>query len=76
MRNLSIAGKINVFKTLAILKIVYLTLGKTIPNIIIQELNKILKEFIWKTGNTKIKHDTLRKNYEKGSLKMLISYTK
>ena len=42
---------------------------KTIPNSIIQELNKIQKEFIWKTRNPKIKHDTLCKNYENGGLK-------
>ena len=69
MRDLSIAGKITVFKTLAISKIVHLGLEKTIPNLIIQELNKIQKEFIWKTRNPKIKHDTLCKNYENGDLK-------
>ena len=40
---------------------------KTISNSIIQELNKIQKEFIWKTRNPKIKHDTL--NYENAGLK-------
>ena len=43
MRDLSIAGKITVFKTLAISKIVHLALVKTIPNSIIQELGKIKK---------------------------------
>ena len=42
---------------------------KTIPSSIIQELNKIQKEFIWKTRNPKIKHGTLCKNYENGGLK-------
>ena len=69
MRDLSIAGKITVCKTLAILKLVHLALVKTIPNSIIQELNKIQKEFIWKTRNPKIKHYTLCKNYENGGLK-------
>ena len=55
MRDLSIVGKIIVFKTLAISKIVHLGLEKTIPNLIILELNKIQKEFIWKTRNPKIK---------------------
>ena len=63
MRELSIAGKITVFKTLALLK--------TIPNSIIQELSKTQKEFICKTCNPKIKHDTLCKNYENGSLKII-----
>ena len=43
MRDLSIVGKITVFKTLAISKIVHLALVKTIPNSIIRELNKIQK---------------------------------
>ena len=69
MRDLSIAGKITVFKTLAISKIVHLALVKTIPNSIIQEFNKIQNEFIWKACNPKIKHDTLCKNLENGGLK-------
>ena len=77
MRDLSIASKITVFKTLAISKIVHLALVKTIPNSIIQELSKIQKEFIWKTRNPKIKHDTLCKNYENGGLKNVdITYKK
>ena len=47
----------------------HLALVKTIPNSIIQEPNKIQKEFIWKTRNPKIKHNTLCKNYENGGLK-------
>ena len=58
MRELSITGKIIVFKTLAISKIVHLALAKTIPNSIIQELSKIQNKFICKTRNPKIKHDT------------------
>ena len=56
-------------KTLAISKIVHFALVETTPNSIIQELNKIQKEFIRKTHNPKIKHDTLCKNYENGGLK-------
>ena len=44
-------------------------LVKAIPNSIIKELSKIQKEFIRKTRNPKIKHDTLCKNYENGGLK-------
>ena len=63
-------GKITVFKSLAISKIVHLALVKTIPNLIIQELNKIQKEFIWKTRNPKIKIMKMEVS------KMLISCTK
>ena len=69
MRNLSIAGKITVFKTLAISKIVHLALVKVIPNSVIFELDKIKKHFKWKNSNPKIKQDALCKDYENGGLK-------
>ena len=69
MQNLSIAGKITVFKTLAISKMVHLALIKVIPNSVILELGKIKKDFIWKNSNPKIKKDTLCKDYENGGLK-------
>ena len=71
MRDLTIAGKITVFKTLAISKIVHAALVKTITNSIVQELNKIQKEFMWKTGNPKIKHETLCKIMKMQVSKML-----
>ena len=43
VRDLSIAGKITVFKAFEISNIVHLALVETIPNLIIQELNKIKK---------------------------------
>ena len=46
MRNLSIAGKITVFETLAISKIVHLALVKVIPDSLILELDKIKKHFV------------------------------
>ena len=46
MRNLSIQGKIVVFKTLAISKLVYLSLFTVIPNYITDEVAKIQKSFI------------------------------
>ena len=47
MRQLTIEGRIVIFKTLAISKIAYLALLTNIPNIIIDELEKIQKTFIW-----------------------------
>ena len=69
MQNLSIAGKFNVFKTLAISKLLHLALVKVIPNSVILELDKIKKYFIRKNGNRKIKQDTLCRDYENGGLK-------
>ena len=69
MRNLTLEGKVTVFKALAISKIVHLTLITNITSSTIKELNKIQKEFIWKNKNPKIKHTALCNNYDNGSLK-------
>ena len=47
MRQLTIEGRIVIFKTLAISKIAYLALLTNIPNIIIDKKEKIQKTFIW-----------------------------
>ena len=58
MRNLTLEGKIIIFKTLAISKIIHLSLVTNVPTEIINELHKIQKEF--RNGNNpKIKHSTL-----------------
>ena len=46
MRNLTLEGKITIFKTLAISKIIHLSLVTNVPTEIINKLNKIQKEFI------------------------------
>ena len=69
MRNLSIEGKIVVFKTLAISKLVYLALLIVILNHITEEVAKIQKIFIWHDSSTKIKHETLRMEFKPGGLK-------
>ena len=66
MRQLTVEGRIVIFKTLAISKIVYLALLTNTPNIIIDELKKIEKKFIWNNSTLKIKQETLRMAYENG----------
>ena len=68
MRSLSIEGKFAVFKTLAISKIVYLTLLTVIP-VIPDEVTKIQKSFIWHDSSPKIKHETLRMEFKAVGLK-------
>ena len=68
-RNLSLEGKITVFKSLALSKITHLALVKTIPPSIIDQLNKTQKNFIWNELNPKIKNSTINNNYENGGLK-------
>ena len=45
IRNLTVQGKIRIFKTLAISKVIHLALVTNIPQVIIDQLNKIQKLF-------------------------------
>ena len=63
--NLSLEGDIAVFKSLALSKITHLALLK----IIIDQLNKAQKNFIWDGLNPKIKNSTINNNYENGGFK-------
>ena len=55
--NLSLEGKIAVFRSLTLSKITHLALVKTIPSSIIDQLNKTQKNFVWNWLNPKIKND-------------------
>ena len=69
MRDLSLEGKVTIFKSLAISKIVHLVLVTNIPLSTIELLIRIQKEFLWGKQKPKIKHETLRNNYENGGIK-------
>ena len=66
LRNLTIEGRIFVFKSLAISKLTYPALVTEIPTSAINLLTKIQMEFIWKDKNPKIKNSTLCNDYEYG----------
>jgi len=70
-RNLSLAGKVTIFKTLAISKIVYVAFLSTIPQSILQKLSDIQKDFIWDGKPPKVSHKTLIASYEDGGLKSI-----
>ena len=75
MRNLTLEGRIVVFKTLAISKIVFLALLTRIPHQVVKELEKIQKSFLWKDSTPKIRHETTCKDYKDSGLKNIdISY--
>ena len=75
MRNLTLEGRIVVFETLAISKIVFLALLTKIPHQVVKELEKIQKSFLWKDSTPKIRHETTCKDYKDGGLKNVdISY--
>ena len=66
MRNFTVEGQITIFKILAISKIIHLSLITNVPTEIINELNKIQKEFIWNGNNSKMKHFILCNKDENG----------
>ena len=69
MRHLSLEGKITIFKSLAISKIVYLALLTIVPKNVIFELKEIQNKFLWSNKKSKIKHSTLCNDYKNGGLK-------
>ena len=76
LRNLTIEGRIVVFKSLAISKLIHLALVTEIPTTTINLLTKIQMEFIWKGKNPKIKNSTLCNDYEYGGLKNVDIFSK
>ena len=68
MRRLTLEGKIIVFKTLAISKIVFLSLIPEVLTEIICELETMQKTFLW-PSKSKIKNETLCSDLKYGGLK-------
>ena len=69
MRQLTLEGRILIFKTLAISKIVFLASQTTIPNDMVEKLMKIQEDFVWLGKKTKINYSTLCNSHETGGLK-------
>ena len=59
MRNITLEGKITIFKTFALSKIVYLTLITSFSKQLIEKIQRLQKAFIWNNLTAKIKHETL-----------------
>ena len=66
---LTLEGKILIFKTLALSKIIFQAFVTSIPIYIVTELEKIQESFLWKNSTSKIRHDTLCNDYKDGRLK-------
>ena len=69
MRNLTVQAKITIFENLAISKVIHLALVTNVSQVVIDQLNKIQKDFIWKQKHPKLKHSTLCNTHENGALK-------
>ena len=68
-RDLTLAGRIQIFKTLAISKAVYISTMKNPPSQFISIPNEIQQRFIWNKKRPKIKRSTLIGSYEEGGYK-------
>ena len=68
-RWLSLAGKIQVFKSLVASKPVYVATMISVPQKFCDTLKSLHKEFIWNGKRAKIKHSSLIGEYRDGGLK-------
>ena len=69
-RDLSIYGRINIVKTLALSKLTFVCSVLENPPMFSEEVNKIIYEYIWKYKQPKIKKTTIMKCKEEGGLNM------
>lgn len=69
MRNLTIEGKITIFKCLVIKQILYLALLTRIPNFVIRQMKQIQKRFLQGNKNHKTMFDSRCDKYKDGGLK-------
>ena len=68
-RGLTLAGRILVFKSLALSKLLYACTMKVLSKFVIDQLNTLHKHFIWNNKRPKIKHSTLTADYCEGGYK-------
>ena len=64
-KGLTIAGRIQIFKTLAISKTLYMSAMRTPPTQFLEVLNSIQKDFIWNNSHAKFIHCIIA-DYEGG----------
>ena len=65
----TVQAKITIFENLAISKVIHLALVTNVSQVVIDQLNKIQKDFIWKQKHPKLKLSTVCNTHENGALK-------
>ena len=68
-RGLTIAGRIQIFKSIALSKMVYITTMLHPLKQTLHQLNLIQKDFMWRSRRPKIRHSTLIGDYTDGGYK-------
>ena len=69
LRELSLAGRIQVFKALALSKAMFICTMKPYSKKFLDDLNEIQKDFIWRGRKPKIKHTSLIGDHSEGGMK-------
>ena len=72
MQRAFISGRILIFKSLALSKLLYASTMKCLPKQMLDQLNTLQKSFIWSNRKPKIKHSILTADYGEGVTKILI----
>ena len=70
-RDISIYGRVNIVKKLAISKLTFICSVLDTPKGFTNEVNNIIFDYIWKYKNPKLKKKTITKNKKEGGLNML-----
>ena len=70
-RDISIHGRVNIVKTLAISKLTFICNVLDATKGFTDEVNNIIFDYIWKYKNPKLKKTTIIKNKKEGALNML-----
>jgi hypothetical protein len=70
-RRLTLSGKILLIKTFALSKFIYLSSVIHIPDHIVQQIDKIIHDFLWNGGKGFVKRRALIGDYDEGGLKMV-----
>ena len=68
-RNLTLSGKIQVFKSQILSKILYLATMNSVPKTVTDELQTLHRDFIWNGRKAKIKHSTLIGDFRDGGFR-------
>ena len=68
-RGLTVAGRIQIVKTLSISKTFYISTMRNPPTHFLNLLNSIQKDFIWNKSQAKIKHCSIIADYKDGGYK-------
>jgi len=69
--DLTLYGKINIIKSLALSKIIFVTSVLSIPNGFADQANKLISNFVWSPKPPKIKRSTMIGKIKHGGLKII-----